>query len=181
MKRTAKEHLRVGMGRLIKNGCWQDKSVSIFVFLFFGVIAVTGTAYLQSGHWSTLALLLSIPIGLLVTNILVVNNLRDLPTDLAAGKRTLATRIGDRGTRIQYALFTIGAYAMPVWLGLSDSSRRLMMLPLVTIFLGMRRSLSVLRGTSGRDLNPILKRTSRLVLAFGGLLAIGVALSGLNR
>ena len=153
----------------------------IFVFIFFGVIAVTGTAYLQSGHWSPLALLLSIPIGLLVTNILVINNLRDLPTDLAAGKRTLATRIGDRATRVQYALFTIGAYAVPLWLGLADSSRRLMMLPLVTIFLAVRRSLAVLRGTSGRDLNPILKRTGRLVFAFGGLLAIGVALSGLTK
>ena len=151
----------------------------IFVFVFFGIIAVTGTAYLQSGHWSMLAFHLSIPIGLLVTNILVVNNLRDLQTDLAAGKRTLATRIGDRATRIQYALFTLTAYAIPLWLGLSDSSRRLMLLPLVTIFLGVRRSLAILRGTSGKDLNPILRRTGRLLLAFGGLLAIGVALSGL--
>src|SRR4026208_2371195 len=86
----------------------------IFVFVFFGVIAVTGTAYLQSGHWSVLPLLLSIPIGLFVTNILVVNNLRDLPTDLAAGKRTLATRIGDRATRAQYAVSTIAAYVVPL-------------------------------------------------------------------
>jgi 1,4-dihydroxy-2-naphthoate octaprenyltransferase len=69
----------------------------LFVFVFFGVIAVTGTAYLQAGHWGVLPLTLSIPVGLLVTNILVVNNLRDLPTDIVAGKRTLATRIGDRG------------------------------------------------------------------------------------
>jgi 1,4-dihydroxy-2-naphthoate octaprenyltransferase len=149
----------------------------IFVFVFFGVIAVTGTAYLQSGHWSELPFLLSIPIGLLVTNILVVNNLRDLPTDIAAGKRTLATRIGDRATRAQYALFTIGAYAVPLVIGLTDPARRMIMLPLVSLPLALRRVLVVMRGASGRDLNPILKRTARLLLLFGSLLAVGAAVS----
>ena len=149
----------------------------IFVFVFFGIVAVTGTAYLQSGRWSMLALLLSIPIGLLVTNILVVNNLRDLPTDIAAGKRTLATRIGDRATRGQYALFTVGAYAVPLVIGLTDPSRRLILLPLISLPLALRRVLVVVRGVSGRDLNPILKRTGRLLLLFGALLAVGAALS----
>ena len=149
----------------------------IFVFIFFGLIAVTGTAYLQSGHWSRLALLLSIPIGLLVTNILVINNLRDLPTDLSAGKRTLATRIGDKATRAQYALFTIGAYSIPLAIGLTDPARRLIMIPLVSLPLALRRVLSVAQGASGRDLNPLLKRTGRLLLLFGGLLAIGAVLS----
>ncbi len=149
----------------------------IFVFVFFGVIAVTGTAYLQSGHWSRFALLLSIPIGLLVTNILIVNNLRDLPTDLAAGKRTLATRIGARATRIQYALFTIIAFAIPLYVGITEPSRRLVLLPLATLLLALRRVATVMRGTSGKDLNPILQRTGRLLLAYGVLLAVGVALS----
>ena len=149
----------------------------IFVFVFFGVIAVTGTAYLQSGHWSQLALWLSIPIGLLVTNILAVNNLRDRQTDIAAGKRTLATRIGDRATRGQYALFTIGAYAVPLVIGLTDPARRMIMLPLISLPLALRRVLVVMKGASGRDLNPILKRTGRLLLLFGALLAAGAALS----
>lgn len=149
----------------------------IFVFIFFGVIAVTGTAYLQSGHWSPLPLLLSIPIGLLVTNILTVNNLRDRQTDIAAGKRTLATRIGDRATRAQYALFTIGAYAVPLVIGLTDYERRMIMLPLISLPLALRRVLVVIQGASGRDLNPILKRTGRLLLLFGALLAVGAALS----
>jgi len=149
----------------------------VFVFIFFGVVAVTGTAYLQSGHWSMLALLLSIPIGLLVTNILVINNLRDLPTDAAAGKRTLATRIGDRATRIQYGLFTVGAYVTPLYIGITNPSRRLVMLPLATLPVALRRVLTVAQGASGQDLNPILKRTARLLLAFGTLLAIGLALS----
>ncbi|HVD60333.1 MAG TPA: 1,4-dihydroxy-2-naphthoate polyprenyltransferase [Gemmatimonadaceae bacterium] len=149
----------------------------LFVFVFFGIIAVTGTAYLQSGHWSMLALLLAIPIGLLVTNILVINNLRDLPTDIAAGKRTLATRIGDRATRAQYGVFTIIAFVIPVAIGITDPSRRLIMLPLVVLPLALRRVMIVAKGTSGRDLNPILQRTGRLLLMFGALLAAGAALS----
>jgi len=149
----------------------------VFVFIFFGVIAVTGTAYLQSGYWGRLPLLLSIAVGLFVTNVLVINNLRDLPTDLAAGKRTLATRIGDRATRAQYGILTIGAYAIPLAIGVTDSSRRLIMLPLITLPLALRRVMQVAKGASGRDLNLMLKRTARLLLAFGALLAIGAALS----
>lgn len=149
----------------------------VFVFVFFGMIAVTGTAFLQTDHWSIFALLLSIPIGLLVTNILVVNNLRDLPTDAAAGKRTLATRIGDRATRVQYALFTVAAYLIVVALSVSQPGRRWMLLPLLTVPLAFDLTRGVLGGLSGRDLNLMLKRTSQLLLAFGFLLAIGAALS----
>lgn len=150
----------------------------LFVFVFFGVIAVTGTAYLQAGHWGVLPLTLSIPVGLLVTNILVVNNLRDLPTDIVAGKRTLATRIGDRGSRIQYALFALTAYAIPLAVGSTEAARRWMLLPLLTIPLGASLIRQILGGRSGRELNPLLKRTGQLLLAFGALLAIGAALSG---
>ena len=146
--------------------------------MFFGVVAVTGTAYLQAGHWGVLPFTLSIPVGLLVTNILVVNNLRDLPTDIVAGKRTLATRIGDRASRIQYALFAIAAYVIPSALGAIDPARRWMLLPLLTIPLGASLIRQILGGVSGRELNPLLKRTGQLLLAFGALLAIGAALSG---
>jgi 1,4-dihydroxy-2-naphthoate polyprenyltransferase len=150
----------------------------VFVFVFFGVVAVTGTAYLQTERWSSLALLLSIPIGLLVTNILVVNNLRDLPTDIAAGKRTLATRIGDRATRLQYALFMAVAYLVPLGLSFSQPGRRPMLLPLLTLPSGIKLVRRVLGGLSGRDLNLILKRTGLLLLAFGFLLSLATVLSG---
>jgi 1,4-dihydroxy-2-naphthoate octaprenyltransferase len=143
-----------------------------FVFVFFGLIAVGGTAYLQMGAWSHFALVLSVPIGLLVTNILVVNNLRDLPTDRAAGKRTLAVRIGDRATRLQYALFTALAFVVPVALALTDASRRWLLLPLVTLPLAAALVRRVLGGRAGRELNGILKRTGQLLLLFGLLLAI---------
>jgi 1,4-dihydroxy-2-naphthoate polyprenyltransferase len=149
----------------------------VFVFVFFGLIAVTGTAYLQNGVWSTFAFILSIPIGLLVTNILVINNLRDLPTDLAAGKRTLATRIGDKGTRTQYSLFLAVAYASVMPLALGNQSHYWLLLPWLTLPIAIRLTIKVFGGLSGRELNPILKNTGQLLLAFGVLLAVGAALS----
>lgn len=103
----------------------------VFVFVFFGLIAVAGSAYLQSDEWTSPALIASLPIGLLVTNILVINNLRDRPTDLASGKNTLAVRIGDRATRIQYAVLVVAAFAVPLVIGLSGPGQRWMLLPLL--------------------------------------------------
>jgi 1,4-dihydroxy-2-naphthoate octaprenyltransferase len=146
----------------------------LFVFVFFGLVAVSGTAYLQAGTWSGLALVLSVPVGLLVTNILVVNNLRDLPTDGAAGKRTLAVRIGDRATRLQYLLFTALAYLVPLTLALTDPARRWLLLPLVTLPLAAALVRRVLGGLAGRALNPMLKHTGQLLLLFGTLLSLAL-------
>jgi len=107
-----------------------------------------------------------------------VNNLRDLPTDIAAGKRTLATRIGDRATRLQYALFMAVAYLVPLGLSLSQPGRRPLLLPLLTLPSGIKLARRVLGGTSGRDLNLILKRSGLLLLAFGFLLSLATVLSG---
>ena len=149
----------------------------VFVFVFFGLVAVSGTAYLQSGRWSPFALALSVSIGLLVTNILVVNNLRDLPTDRAAGKHTLAARLGDRGTRLQYALFTAVAYAIPIALALADERYRWLLLPLATAPLAVVLVRRVTGGRSGRDLNAVLERTGQLLLLFGVTLAAGLLLA----
>ena len=148
----------------------------LFVFVFFGLVAVTGTAYLQAGTWNLFPFLLSIPIGLLVTNILVINNLRDLPTDLAAGKRTLATRIGDRATRLQYSLFITAAYSIPVAVGLTHPDRRALLIVLISAPFAMSRARKVLSGVSGRDLNRLLKQTGQLLLLFGLLLSGGALL-----
>ena len=86
----------------------------LFVFVFFGPVAVVGTSYVMTAHVTRLALLASIAMGCLVTAILVVNNLRDIDSDLAAGKRTLAVRIGRRATRWEYTALIAVAYAMPV-------------------------------------------------------------------
>lgn len=146
----------------------------LFVFVFFGLVAVTGTAYLQSGRWSTTPLIAAVPIGLLVTNILVVNNLRDLPTDRHVGKHTLAVMIGERATRIQYALFTALAYLVTVMLSLAGGRRLLLLLPWLTAPIAIALVRRVLAGTAGRELNPMLGRTGQLLLVFGLLLAAGL-------
>lgn len=149
----------------------------LFVFVFFGLIAVTGSAYLQAGTWLTRALLAAVPIGLLVTNILVVNNLRDLPTDRAAGKRTLAVLIGDRATRRQYALLAALAYAVPAALAFTRPGGLPLLLPWLTAPIAMDLVRRVLGGTAGRDLNPMLSRTGQLLLFYGVLLAAGLLLA----
>lgn len=145
----------------------------LFVFIFFGLIAVTGTAYLQSGAWTLFPFLLSIPIGLIVTNVLVINNLRDRPTDIAAGKRTLATRLGDRATRAQYVTFLIIAYLVPVVIAVTDRKRLPLLATLLSLPLALSLARRVMNGTSGRELNPMLKQTGQLLLLFGVLLSAG--------
>ena len=86
----------------------------VFVFVFFGLVAVVGTAYLQALRLEPLFLVAAIPPGALITAILVVNNLRDIPTDTAAGKRTLAVVLGRRWTAVEYGLLLAVAYAVPV-------------------------------------------------------------------
>ncbi|MBX6343216.1 MAG: 1,4-dihydroxy-2-naphthoate polyprenyltransferase, partial [Thermomicrobiaceae bacterium] len=148
----------------------------LFVFVFFGLVAVAGSAYLQTGQLTWLALLAAVPVGLLVDNILVVNNLRDLATDRAAGKRTLATRIGERATRAQYALFVAVAFAVPVALALAGAAPWTVLLTWLSLPLAATLVRAVLGGTSGRALNPVLKRTGQLELLFGLLLALGLVL-----
>jgi 1,4-dihydroxy-2-naphthoate octaprenyltransferase len=149
----------------------------VFVFIFFGIIAVTGTAYLQLGAWSGFALVVAVPIGLLVTNILVVNNLRDLSTDRAAGKRTLAVHLGERGARLQYALLTALAYLVPTILAFGGGQRRWMLLPWLSAPLAIVLVRRILGGLAGRALNPVLERTGQLLLVYGLLLATGLLLA----
>ncbi len=145
----------------------------VFVFLFFGLVAVIGTYYLQAEEVSSVAAIAAVPVAFTVTAILVVNNLRDIETDRAAGKRTLAVRLGDRGTRWQYTLLVLGPYAtLPVLFVAGGSpavAAAALSLPLAA---GLCRA--VLSGTSGRDLNQVLKQTARFHLVFGVLLALGL-------
>ena len=121
-------------------------------------------------------LVLSIPVGLIVTNILVVNNLRDLPTDLAAGKRTLATRIGERATRAQYVVFIALAFMIPTLVGVTNPARRALLIVLISAPFGLKLARKVMSGASGRDLNRVLAQTGRLLLFFGLLLSAGALL-----
>jgi len=148
----------------------------LFVFLYFGLAAVCGTCFVAAGRVTPAAWLAAMPIGFLAVAILVVNNLRDIGTDRAAGKRTLAVRLGRRGTLAEYGGLLALAYAMPVvmlavhvaapWVLLTWLS-----LPLALILWRNVRSLE------GRALNQILANTARLELVYGALLALGLVLS----
>ncbi len=146
----------------------------LFAFVFFGLIAVSGTYYLQAGTLSPLAVAASVPVGLLVTAILVVNNLRDIEADRRASKRTLAVRIGDPATRLQYAALVVGAYLAPLGLWLSGQPGPVFWLPLLSFPLAFKLLQQIRAGAEGKALNEVLKGTARLELFFGLLLAAGL-------
>jgi len=147
----------------------------VFVFVFFGLVAVCGTAFVQLGHVPALAVWSSLPVGALATAILVVNNLRDHQTDARAGKRTLAVRFGPRAVVLEYGLLLAFAYAVPLYLATSVIEGRLVLLPLLTLPLG-RRLMRAVSTEQGRALNARLAGTAQLLLLFGVLFALGIAL-----
>ena len=146
----------------------------LFVFTFFGVVATAGSAYVQLDDVMGLALAASVPVGCLATALLVVNNLRDIPTDAAAGKRTLAVRMGDGATRALYVALVIAAFAALPVLALRRPWALAALAAIPLAVLPLRRIAS---GTSGRDLVAVLGDTGRLQLVYGALLASGLALS----
>lgn len=148
-----------------------------FVFVFFGVVATAGSAYVQEESLSWLALAASVPVGFLATALLVVNNLRDIPGDTVSGKRTLAVRLGERRTRWLYVGLLVGAVVMvPVVAGLGD--RAAAAAALAAVPLARRPVISVLSGARGAALIPVLGATGQVQLVFGALLAGGLWFSG---
>jgi 1,4-dihydroxy-2-naphthoate octaprenyltransferase len=152
----------------------------VFVFLFFGLVAVAGTAYLQAGELLPLSLAAAVPVGVLITAILVVNNLRDIDTDQRAGKRTLAVRLGTRVTVAEYDVMLLLAYAMPVVLVLAGVTSLVVLLPLISVPLLLPLVRVVHAGGDPRRLNAVLKGTARLSLIFSVLLTVGLGLQGIG-
>ena len=149
----------------------------VFVFLFFGLVAVNGSYYVQVEQLDALPLGLSISVGFLATAILVVNNVRDLETDRRAGKMTLAVRMGRRNAVTLYRLLVLGAYAvLPISLLGSDAS----LLPLIGL-LSLPLAISPLRTMSNRSdgpaLNAALAATGALLGAFSLLVSLGLLLA----
>lgn len=148
----------------------------LLVFIFFGLAAVTGTNFVQSRIFSPAALWMSVPIGLLVVNLLVVNNLRDIQTDKKAGKITLAVRLGEKATRINYIAWMGIAY------GIIPTLAFFHVIPWITMltWLSIPSSWKVTRivmNSRGRDLNPALAGTSRLALFFAILFMASILLT----
>lgn len=145
----------------------------IFVFLFFGPVAVAGTAYVMSGHVTSLALAASIPMGCLIAAILVVNNLRDIETDRAAGKRTLAVRIGRDATRLEYLLLLAVAYLTPVALWAGGFVAPWILLSWLTLPVAALLVRQIWQA-GGRALNPVLGGTARLCLWYAVAFVVGM-------
>ena len=148
----------------------------VFVFLFFGLAAVTGTAYIQTKEVTALALVAAIPVGALAVGILIVNNLRDIDTDRAAGKKTLAVRLGKRNTQFEYGLMLIIAAAVPVVMWAVGWLDFWVVITLMWWPFGVSLWNQVTTRT-GRELNPTLGNTGRGLLIYSLTLAAALVLS----
>lgn len=166
----------IASGLLYTAGPWPLAYVGLgdlFVLLFFGLVAVVGTAYVQALEAPAVAWWAGIAVGALATAILVVNNLRDRETDAEAGKRTLAVRFGGRFARLEYAALLLVAHAAVLAIVV-----RLGAWPLLA-WLVLPFGLALLRSiwrSEGADLNQALASTARLLLLFGLLLSLGIVL-----
>jgi 1,4-dihydroxy-2-naphthoate octaprenyltransferase len=146
----------------------------VFVFVFFGLVAVLGTAYTQSGTLTWTAWAAAVGVGCLACALLVANNLRDIPTDAAVGKRTLAVRLGDRRTRVLY----VGLLALALALAVAVApAHPWALLSLASAALLVPAARRVLAGTSGLSLIRVLQQTGRGELVYGVLLGLGLALT----
>ena len=144
----------------------------VFVFLFFGVIAVNGTVFLQTGGTTALSFLVSLPVACLATAILVVNNLRDLATDARAGKRTVAVRIGAAATRLQYLALVAAPFLLLPFLVRAIGTPALVVVAALPFAV---REVRALYARTGAGLNASLAGTARLHVVVGLLLALGLA------
>ena len=146
----------------------------VFVFVFFGLVPVVGTFYVQSLTVTASSVIASVAVGLLACAVLVTNNLRDIPTDTTSGKRTLAVRLGDSRTRLLYLVLVIGAGAATIIVA------ALLSWWLLIVLLAFGLAISPVRrvrgGATGPALVPALKETGLLVLGYGLALAAGLCL-----
>jgi 1,4-dihydroxy-2-naphthoate octaprenyltransferase len=146
----------------------------VFVFFFFGPVAVAATVYVQSGRIDADALLASIPIGLLAANILLVNNYRDSETDRKARKRTLVVRFGRRFARIQYAVCLAVALLVPV-LFWARGFGPWILLPVLLVPLGWRQADRLRQAVHPAQLITLLGQTGMFLAVYAVLFAVGIA------
>ena len=165
----------------------------LFVFIFFGLVAVAGTYYVQAA--AVLAgplpvgippetvplgvVVAALPIAALSTNILVVNNVRDKEEDATTGKRTLAVRFGYGFARAEWVALLVLAYAVPLWFLRQPGFTLGVALPYLTLPYALDITRTMLTETAGEVLNPTLERTGRLLAGYAVLFAVGLSLTGL--
>ena len=149
----------------------------LFVFLFFGVVAVAGSYFVQVEKLEWEAFALSVPVGVLASAILVVNNVRDVDTDRRAGKRTLAVKLGRGGARNLFDAMLAVAFAAPIAIAASGALTAWVLLPLLSAPLAIPLRRTVRTRTDGPSLNGALAGTGRLLAVYSLLLSIGVLAS----
>ena len=149
----------------------------LFVFLFFGIVAVAGSFFVQVKHLDWEAFALAVPVGLLAAGILMVNNIRDIDTDRRAGKRTLAVRLGRARARVLFAVTVYVAYLLVPVTWLFGPLKAWVLLPWLTLPVAAPVVRVVRNRADGPSLNDALARTGMLQLAFCMLLAAGLLLS----
>ncbi len=148
----------------------------LFVFVFFGLVATAGSAFVQTQSLTALALVASVPVGMLACALLVVNNLRDIPGDTIAGKRTLAVRLGDARTRLLFAALVLTACVLSVAVA-AVAATPLPLVAAAAAAAGLPALRAVRSGARGPGLIPVLGATGKVQLAFGALLTLGLVLS----
>ena len=150
---------------------WGD----VFVFIFFGLIAVPGTYYLQTGIVNELSIYMGAVMGMLSTAILVVNNLRDADTDKISGKKTLAVRFGKKFSKMQYSILILSPFLLPlyIWWNIENELSLLITISILPISFHLIKQIFSL---TGRDLNLVLARTARFLFIFTILLSAGLVL-----
>ena len=147
----------------------------VFVFVFFGLVAVVATYFVQTGHITADAILAAIPIGLLAANILVVNNYRDVATDLVAGKRTLVVRLGRKAARVQFGLSLVVAFLIPLWFAV-DRRSPAWLLPLVLLPMAWHHVRRLAKSQAPSELIALLGATGKLLALYALLFAAGAIL-----
>jgi 1,4-dihydroxy-2-naphthoate octaprenyltransferase len=147
----------------------------IFVFIFFGIIGTTGTYYLHLHEFNLISLLISIPVGALITNILVVNNYRDIEEDREAKKITLAVKFGKTFTKIQFIISIVVSYLVLLILFLEFNFSLWIFLPVITLPFAFIQ-VKMLFSFEGSKLNKTLELSAKYAALFGTLFSIGIFL-----
>ena len=145
----------------------------LFTFICFGVAGTVGTFIVNSHFYSNIALTASIPVGALITNILVVNNYRDYEEDKKSGKNTLAVKLGKTFSRYEFIFLLIISYAIPIIMYFQYNFTLWILLPLISIPVAYR-IISMLYKFEGKELNKVLAKTSQFAAIFGILFSIGL-------
>lgn len=148
----------------------------IFVFIFFGIVAVMTTYYVNTLEWSEHAFWGSMAVGALCTNILVVNNLRDIEQDSKTGKKTLGVLFGENVLKIEYTLMLLLAFAIPPHFYVQLNYELWIFLPFLLLPIAIQHALTIWKETDKRNLNPQLEKTAKFMTIFGILFATGIIL-----